>query len=111
MPADDHAAEMNRLRRRYPHWTIWFGLFTGHWFALPPQDRDVGDFVEAATSENLIARIEVIECAVRGDEEPYDPYDSRQNRRRPPHLLHLEGAVPPRLRRVPMAAWPGITAG
>jgi hypothetical protein len=100
MPADDHAAEMDVLRRRYPRWTIWFGLFTGHWWAMPPDDRDVVDFVEADTAANLIARIEVIQYAVILD-------NPRQKERRSSHLLRLDGAATPPFRRVPVATRPG----
>jgi hypothetical protein len=103
MPADEHAAEINVLRGRYPRWTIWFGLATGHWWALPPADRDIGDFVEAATHQKLIARIEVIQNSAIID-------GSRRAVLRPSASLHLEGRVTTPLRRVPAAAWPGSTA-
>jgi hypothetical protein len=103
MPADDHTAEIAVLHRRFPRWTIWFGLATGHWWALPPADRDIGDFVEAASQQKLIASIEVIQhTAILSD--------SRQGIRRPSASLHLEGAAARSLRRVPAAAWPGSTA-
>jgi hypothetical protein len=102
MPADDHAAEIAALHRRFPRWSIWFGLATRHWWALPPADRDIGDFVEAVTQQKLIARIEVIQNTAI--------LDSRQGIRRPSASLHLEGAVTTPLRRVPAAAWPGSTA-
>jgi hypothetical protein len=116
MPADDHAAEIDVLRRRYPRWTIWFGLFTGHWWGLPPQDRDVGDFVEAETTMDLIARIEVIQHAVILDVPRQTPrqepprHDARENERRPSHFLRPEGAAPPPQGRIPVVAWPGSDA-
>jgi hypothetical protein len=58
LPSDDHAAEVEALGRRYPRWTIWFGLATRSWWALPPREQDTGGFVEAATPQKLIARIE-----------------------------------------------------
>ncbi|WP_119729330.1 hypothetical protein [Thermomonospora amylolytica] len=58
VPTDDHAAEVEALNRRYPGWSIWFGLFTRHWWALPPRAQDIGDFIEAETPQRLIARIE-----------------------------------------------------
>jgi hypothetical protein len=103
MPADAHAAEAEVLRRRYPRWTIWFGLFTGHWWALPPQERDIGDFVEAETTADLIARVEAIQHVVI-------PQDPRQGRRGPSGPLRPEGIAAPRLRGPPVAAWPGGTA-
>ncbi|GAA2091971.1 hypothetical protein [Actinomadura alba] len=105
MPADDRAAEMDVLRRRYPRWTIWFGSSTNHWWALPPDDRDVCDFVEAETAANLIARIEVIQYAVILD----NPRRQKE-RRRSVSLLRLDGAATPPFGRVPVAAWPGSVA-
>jgi hypothetical protein len=100
MPADDRVAEVVALRRRYPRWTIWFGPATGHWFALPPRDRDIGDFVEVATIQKLTSVIEVVEHT-----RLYD--DSRQDLRSPSNLLRLEGDPRPQTRRVPVEAWPG----
>jgi hypothetical protein len=100
MPADDRVAEVVALRRRYPRWTIWFGPATGHWFALPPRDRDIGDFVEVATIQKLISVIEVVEHTPLYD-------DSRQDLRSPSNLLRLEGDPRPQTRRVPVEAWPG----
>jgi hypothetical protein len=113
VPADDHAAEVDALNRRYPRWSIWFGLFTGHWWALPPREQDIGHFVEAETPQKLIARIEVIQYSVR--RSPVDRAltarpDPRQDARRPSNLLRLEGVTPSPLRRVPVVAWPGSTA-
>jgi hypothetical protein len=103
MPADDHTREVAALQRRFPRWSIWFGLATRHWWALPPADRDIGDFVEAPTKQQLIARIEVIQqTAIRND--------SRQGIGRPSASLHLEGVSATPLRRVPAAAWPGSTS-
>jgi hypothetical protein len=100
MPADDRIAETAALRRRYPRWTIWFGSATGHWFALPPRDRDIGDLVEVATIQKLIFVIEVVENAPLDD-------GSRQDSRNPSDLLRPEGQPRPRIRRVPVDAWPG----
>lgn len=112
--ADDHAAEVAALRRRYPSWTIWFGLFTGHWWALPPRDSDVDEFVEAETPQWLIARIEVIQNAEPPqpmiESTPMTSGDSRRDARRPSNLLRLEGVTPSPFRRVPVVAWPGSTA-
>ncbi|MFE9100434.1 hypothetical protein [Actinomadura geliboluensis] len=122
MAAGDHAAEVDALGRRFPGWTIWFGPSTGHWWALPPRDRDVGDFLEADTPQRLIARIEVVTRAAprrppaRGpalqhDDGPRRPSrDTRQDVRRPSNLLRLEGVTPPPSGRVPVIAWPGSTA-
>lgn len=115
MTADDHAAEVDALGRRFPGWTIWFGLFTGHWWALPPQDRDVGDFLEADTPQRLIARIEVVKhTAPRrhpiDDGRPRSSRDTRPDVRRPSNLRRLEGVTPSPFGRVPAIAWPGSTA-
>ncbi|SNS36899.1 hypothetical protein SAMN05443665_1003104 [Actinomadura meyerae] len=122
MAAGDHAAEVDALGRRFPGWTIWFGPSTGHWWALPPRDRDVGDFVEADTPQRLIARIEVVMRPAprrppdRGPAPRHDggprrpPRDPRQDVRRPSNLLRLEGVTPPPPGRVPVIAWPGSTA-
>ncbi|GAA1544043.1 hypothetical protein GCM10009678_28390 [Actinomadura kijaniata] len=115
MTADDHAAEVEALARRYPGWTIWFGLFTGHWWALPPRDRDVGRFIEAPTPQRLIARIEVVlhdgygQELIDGDPGRSSP-STRTDARRPSNLLRIEGVTPPPFRRVPVVAWPGSTA-
>jgi hypothetical protein len=103
MPAGDHTVEIAELHRRFPRWSIWFGLATGHWWALPPADRDIGDFVEATTQHQLIASIEVIQQSASRS-------DSRQGIRRPSASLHLEGVTATPLRRVPAAAWPGSTS-
>jgi hypothetical protein len=89
MPSDDRAVELDGLRRRFPRWTIWFGLFSGHWWALPPLDRDVGDFIEAETAQKLLARIEMIQQS-RGS----GPWPERSS-------------VPP---REPVVAWQGHPA-
>lgn len=121
MAAGHHAAEVDALGRRFPGWTIWFGLFTGHWWALPPRDRDVGDLVEADTPQRLIARIEVVKHAAprrppadgpaSGDGPARPSRDTRQDVRRPSNLLRLEGVTPPPFGRGPAIAWPGGTAG
>ncbi|TDD92612.1 hypothetical protein E1298_10490 [Actinomadura rubrisoli] len=114
MTADDHAAEVDALGRRFPGWTIWFGLFTGRWWALPPRDRDVGDLLEADTPQRLIARIEVVRQTVPRrpliDDGPWPYTDPRQDARRPSNLLRLEGVTPSPFGRVPVSAWPGSTA-
>ncbi|MFI0485942.1 hypothetical protein [Actinomadura sp. 9N215] len=123
MTAVDHAAEVDALGRRFPGWTIWFGPFTGHWWALPPKDRDVGDFLEADTPQRLIARIEVVErtapkrpAAQYGRAGTARPgrgpsrHDPRPDVRRPSNLLRLEGVTPSPSGRVPAIAWPGSTA-
>ena len=113
MTADDHTAEVDALGRRFPGWTIWFGPFTRHWWALPPRERDLGDFLEADTPQTLIARIEVVKhTAPRhpSDDGLRPSRDPRQSARRPSNLLRLEGVTPPPLRRAPVIAWPGSTA-
>ena len=92
MPSDDRAVELDGLRRRYPRWTIWFGLFSGHWWALPPLDWDNGYFVEAETAQKLRARIEMIQQTREGG-------SGRGGR-----------AFPESPHRVPVVARPGGTA-
>ncbi|MVZ99486.1 hypothetical protein F8568_003660 [Actinomadura sp. LD22] len=113
MTADDHAAEVDALGRRFPGWTIWFGPFTRRWWALPPRERDVGDFLEADTPQTLIARIEVVTHTpprLSLDDGLRPSRDPRQSARRPSNLLRLEGVTPPPPRRAPVIAWPGSTA-
>ncbi|MBX6767363.1 MAG: hypothetical protein IRY90_09470 [Actinomadura rubrobrunea] len=124
MTADEHAAEVDALSRRYPGWTIWFGPSTGRWWALPPRERDVGGFVEAETPQRLIARIEVIRHARSGPPDApaaqqtgpetghgsLTSENSRSETRRPSNLLRLEGGTPSPFHRVPAVAWPGGTA-
>lgn len=112
---DDHSAEVEALSRRFPGWTVWFGSFTGHWWALPPRHLDIGDFVEAETPRRLIARIEVIQHNdhrqhPRTGGPPRPPRDLRRDARRPSNLLRLEGVTPSPPRRGPVTAWPGSTA-
>ena len=115
MTADDHAAEVAALGRRFPGWTFWFGPHTRRWWALPPRELDVGEFLEADTPQALIARIEPIRrapWALRGDGRATpSPDDTRRDERRPSNLLRLEGVTPSRFRRAPAIAWPGGTAG
>lgn len=115
MTGVDHQAEVDALGRRFPGWTIWFGRFTGRWWALPPKDRDVGDFLEADTPQRLIARIEVVKdsasrrpAARHG--RPRPSRDTRPDVRRPSNLRRLEGVTPSPFGRVPAIAWPGSTA-
>ncbi|TDC68148.1 hypothetical protein E1200_12570 [Actinomadura sp. GC306] len=115
MNAVDHAAEVDALARRFPGWTIWFGLFTGRWWALPPRDRDVGDFVEADTPQRLIARIEVVRRAAAArpmieHDRPRTSRDTRPDVRCPSNLRRIEGVTPSPSGRVPAIAWPGSTA-
>ncbi|RKS74982.1 hypothetical protein BZB76_3508 [Actinomadura pelletieri DSM 43383] len=119
MTGFDHTAEADALGRRFPGWTIWFGPFTGHWWALPPRGRDLGDFLEADTPQRLIARIEVVTLsafssasAEPGRPRPHRPSseDPRPDVRRPSNLLLLEGVTPSPSGRVPAIAWPGSTA-
>ncbi|RSN58256.1 hypothetical protein [Actinomadura sp. WAC 06369] len=114
MTADDHAAEVDALGRRFPGWTFWFGPFTRRWWALPPRELDVGDFLEADTPQALIAQIEAIRrtppSGARGHRPPL-PDDTRRDARRPSNLLRLEGVTPSPFRRAPAIAWPGGSAG
>jgi hypothetical protein len=101
MPADDSLDQrpfslLAMLAARYPHWTIWYGQATRHWWALPPLDRDADRFVEAPTVKELIESIEVI-----------------QARRRRPAPVNQPGGIlfgeaeTSRAGRVPAAAWHG----
>ena len=84
------------LATRYPHWTIWYGQATRHWWALPPLDRDADRFIEAANVRELIESIEVSQVRRRV------PSRSPQ----PGGILFGE-AETSRAGRVPAAAWPG----
>jgi hypothetical protein len=53
------------LAARYPEWTIWFGEATGHWWALPPHDREPGEFIEAPTVKELVESIEALKARPR----------------------------------------------
>lgn len=125
MSADEHAAESQALQWRYPGWTVWFGPATGHWFALPPRDRDIGDFIEDASIQKLISVIEVIQHAPIRKDDPglYPPLrpvtpgagppalpNPQRGERDTPGLLRPGGVPQPPLRRVPVVAWPGGTA-
>jgi len=118
LPADDHAAEIEALSRRYPRWTIWFGLSTRRWWALPPRDQDIGDFVEAATPQKLIARIEEHRAAAsfpgrrpapapQPDPRSHPARDTRQDLRISPQPQYPERAAGPQAGRIPATAWPG----
>ncbi|WP_242901485.1 hypothetical protein [Actinomadura terrae] len=109
MSADDHAAEVDALGRRFPGWTIWFGPFTRRWWALPPRGAGSGEFLEAETPQRLIAWIEVVQDRP-ADDGPWPSRDPRQDARRPSNLLRLEGVTPSPSGRVPVIAWPGSTA-
>ena len=101
MPADESLDQqpislLAMLAARYPHWTIWFGQATRHWWALPPHDRDAGTFIEAPNVKELVESIEVIQARRRM------PAPSPQ----PGGILFGE-AETSRAGRVPAAAWPG----
>lgn len=95
MPADEShdppLSVFTALAARYPRWTIWFGHSTRHWWALPPRDRDIGDFVEAPSVKELVSSIEDIQGL-------------RRDTSRAPAMA---GAGAARNRRIPAAAWPG----
>lgn len=84
------------LAARYPDWTIWYGEATGHWWALPPQNRHSEEFVEAPTVKELVESIEAIK--VRPRTPPPAP-DSPPGR-----------SAPRRGRWLPAASWQGGTA-
>jgi hypothetical protein len=99
MPADDSLDQppfslLAMLAARYPHWTIWFGQATRHWWALPPHDRDVDDFIEASSVKELVESIEALQ--VRSRTTPHSTGG----------ILFGE-AEASRAGRVPAAAWPG----
>ena len=61
---DGDDAALERLRRRYPRWSIWRGHFTGDYWAMPPRGhptrreligaRDLGELAERlAEAEGL----------------------------------------------------------
>jgi hypothetical protein len=84
------------LAARYPHWTIWFGQATRHWWALPPHERGSNHFIEAINVKELVESIEVIQARRRV------PGPAPQ----PGGILFGE-AETSRAGRVPAAAWPG----
>jgi len=101
MPADEPLDQqpislLPTLAARYPHWTIWFGQATRHWWALPPHDRDGDRFIEATNVKELVESIEVIQARRRM------PAPSPQ----PGGILFGE-AETSRAVRIPAAAWPG----
>lgn len=63
MPADDSLDQQPSLQAvisaRYPSWMIWYGEATGHWWALPRNDRSAERLVEARSVEELIDSIQV----------------------------------------------------
>ncbi|MFC0041183.1 hypothetical protein [Actinomadura rayongensis] len=118
MTADEHAAEVEALRRRFPGWAVWYGPYTGHWWALPPRGSADRTFVEAPTPQHLIARIEGTASTAGSVDRPRapdaqvqarPPADPRRDERRPSNLLRIEGVTPPQSPRVPVVAWPGST--
>lgn len=99
MPADESPDQQRSpllamLAARYPHWTIWYGQSTRHWWALPPLDRVADRFVEAPTVKELIESIEVVQA--RRPPSPPVP--------QPGGILFGE-AESSRAGRVPAAAW------
>ncbi|MDN3356567.1 hypothetical protein [Actinomadura sp. DC4] len=84
------------LAARYPHWTIWFGQATRHWWALPPHGQGGDMFIEAPNVKELVESIEVIQARHRASAP------SRQ----PGGILFGE-AETSRAGRVPAAAWHG----
>lgn len=99
MLGDERVVESVNLMRRFPGWTIWFGFFTGHWWALPPCGQDFGNFLEAGSSAQLADRIELIKRTPRRD--------SRPDVHGPSNLLRLEGEPARPVSRAPAVAWPG----
>lgn len=101
MPADESLDQQQisllaMLAARYPYWTIWYGQATGHWWALPPHDRDADRFVEAPDVKELIQSIDVIQARRRMSAPSSQPGG----------ILFGE-AETSRAGRVPAAAWPG----
>ena len=101
MPADESHDQqphslLAMLAARYPHWTIWFGQATRHWWALPPHERGADRFIEAADVKELVESIEVIQARRRV------PGPSPQ----PGGILFGE-AETSRAARVPAGAWHG----
>jgi len=100
MPADEAldpppVSVLAALTARYPRWTFWFGRTTRHWWALPPRDRDIADFVEATSVKELIDSIEKVQR-------------NRRNAHRSPSGPFLGDLEAQSYRRLPAAAWPGI---
>lgn len=95
-PRDQQFPLLAMLAARYPHWTIWYGHATRHWWALPLLDRDTDRFIEAPDVKELIESIEVMQARRR------TPPPAPQ----PGGILFGE-AETSRAGRVPAAAWPG----
>ena len=92
-PTDRSFSLMAMLTARYPHWTIWFGQATRHWWALPPLDRPADDFIEAPSVKELVELIEAF--LVRTRAMP------------PAGGILLGEAETSRANRIPAAARPG----
>ncbi|TNY36046.1 hypothetical protein [Thermomonospora catenispora] len=111
VPMDDHAAEVEALSRRYPGWSIWFGLSTRRWWALPPRSQDIGDFIEAETPQRLIARIEAHPVPSPAAPRPAPPRPAppqpAPHGREPARFSHLPDPNPPTAHHAGAAAWPG----
>jgi hypothetical protein len=102
MPADETPDQqpsslLAMLAARYPDWTIWYGQATRHWWALPPQPRDVDRFIEATSVKELVESIEAIRVRRR-------PMPTQSP---PPGGILFGEAQTSRAGRVPAAAWPG----
>jgi hypothetical protein len=101
MPADESLHQqplslLTMLAARYPHWTIWFGQATRHWWALPPHAREADRFIEALNVKELVESIEAVQAHRRvAGPSP-----------QPGGILFGE-AQSSRAGRIPAAAWPG----
>jgi hypothetical protein len=103
MPADESLdpqplSLLAMLAARYPHWTIWFGQATRHWWALTPYDRDADRFIEALNVKELVESIESVEII----QARRVPSPSPQ----PGGILFGEAEMS-RAARIPAAAWHG----
>jgi hypothetical protein len=56
MTAGDQDAELDRLRRRYPQWRIWYGRATGDYWALPPPGHPAARELISASDIGDLAR-------------------------------------------------------
>ncbi|HEY7487611.1 MAG TPA: hypothetical protein VH912_24360 [Streptosporangiaceae bacterium] len=54
-----------RLKQDFSGWQCWYGAATRAWWTLPPPDCWYPSLIEAATPEELAARISAVATAGR----------------------------------------------
>ncbi|GLX92054.1 hypothetical protein Hesp01_00040 [Herbidospora sp. NBRC 101105] len=53
-PAPDHRAIVRALSARFPHWSIWYGSATGHYWGLRRFDDGRIGFIEALSPQEFV---------------------------------------------------------